>query len=108
MKKLMLGVLLAGLSLSAAADPVKGQKYYLKYLRPLFNYNGQVFATQHLQMEWGTYFKDGGEQFIKEFSKKHPEAAEFLASKKFQKIAPHIKDFAVKYAADSGELPNCN
>jgi hypothetical protein len=108
MKNLMLGIFIAGVSLSATADPVKGQKYYLKYLRPLFNYNGQVFAQQQLQREWEGYFEKGGQKFIKKFSEKHPESAEFLASKKFQKIVPHIKDFAVKYAADSGELPNCN
>ena len=108
MKKLILLAVTLLLSTSAMADPVKGQKYYLKYLRPLFNYNGQVFAVQHLQIEWELYFTKDGNQFIEEFSTKHPEAAEFLASKKFQKIAPHIKDFAVKYAADSGELPNCN
>lgn len=108
MKKLILGVLIAGVSLSATADPMKGQKYYLKYLRPLFNYNGQVFAQQHLQLEWEAYFAQGSKNFIEEFSKKHPESADFLAGKKFKKIAPHIKDFAIKYAADSGELPNCN
>ncbi len=108
MKKLILGLLIAGVTFSAAADPVKGQKYYLKYMRPLFNYNGQVFAQQHLQLEWQLYFNNDAKKFIEEFSKKHPESEKFLTSKKFQKIAPHLKDFAVKYAADSGELPNCS
>lgn len=108
MKNLILLAVTLMLTTSAMADPVKGQKYYLKYLRPLFNYNGQVFAEQQLQIDWESYFQEDGKKFIKEFSKKHPKAVEFLASKKFQKIVPHIEDFAVKYAADSGELPNCN
>ncbi|WNO10062.1 hypothetical protein [Teredinibacter sp. KSP-S5-2] len=108
MKKLILLAVALMLSTSVMADPVKGQKYYLKYLRPYFVYNGQVFASQHIQTEWESYFKNGAEQFISEFSAKHPESADFLASEKFQKMAPHIGDFAIKYAADSGELPNCN
>jgi len=96
------------LSFNAFAESDKGQKYYLKYLRPYFEYNGQEFATQHLKVEWQRYFKGDSSKFIKKFSKKHPEAKEFLESEKFQKMAPHIKDFAVKYAADSGELPSCN
>jgi hypothetical protein len=108
MKKLF--ILILGLSMSAGvfADAAKGQKYYLKYLRPHFDYNGEVFAQQHLKIEWNRYFKNDAEKFIKKYSKKHPEAAEFLASDNFQKIAPHVKDFATKYAADSGELPSCN
>jgi len=108
MKKLMilcLGIMLSFNSL-AAAD--KGQKYYLKYLRPYFEYNGQIFAAQHLSVEWKRYFKKDAVTFIKKYSKKHPQAKAFLESDKFQKIAPHIKDFAIKYAADSGELASCN
>lgn len=108
MKKIILGVMIALMSFGASADADKGQQYYLKYLRPHFEYNGQEFAAQHLKVEWKRYFKKDGEKFIKKYSKKHPESAEFLASDKFQKIAPHIKDFAMKYAADSGELPSCN
>ena len=108
MKKMMLALMFTLVSFGASADAAKGQQYYLKYLRPHFGYNGQEFAAQHLKVEWKRYFKKDAAKFIKKYSKKHPEAAEFLASDKFQKIAPHIEDFAVKYAADSGELPSCN
>lgn len=96
------------LSSSVFADSDRGQTYYLKFLRPYFEYNGQVFAQQHLKIEWKRYFKKDAERFITKYSKKHPDAEQFLKSDKFQKIAPHIKDFATKYAADSGELPNCD
>jgi len=108
MKKLMLVLFGMMLSFNAFADSDKGQKYYLKYLRPYFEYNGQEFAAQHLKIEWKRYFKGNAAKFIKKYSKKHPKAKEFLESEKFQKMAPHLKDFAVKYAADSGELPSCD
>lgn len=108
MKKLILALMFALVPFGASADPAKGQEYYLEYLRPHFGYNGQDFAAQHLKVEWKRYFKKDAAKFIKKYSKKHPESAEFLGSEKFQEMAPHIKDFAMKYAADSGELPSCN
>ncbi|MBY6198124.1 hypothetical protein [Vibrio hangzhouensis] len=108
MKKLILAFALSLLANGAYADAAKGQEYYLEHLRPLFGYNGEEFATQHLKVEWKRYFKKDAAKFIKKYSKKHPESAEFLASDEFQTIAPDIRDFAIKYAADSGELPACN
>ncbi|RRJ82788.1 hypothetical protein [Aestuariirhabdus litorea] len=108
MKKLIILSMSLILSTPTMADADKGQKYYLKYLRPYFDYNGQVFATQKTQNEWKEDFKEDAKIFIKEFSKKHPNAEEFLNGAKFQKMAPHIGDFAIKYASDSGQLPNCN
>ena len=108
MKKLLLLAVLLMLSTSVMADANKGQKYYLKYLRPYFDYNGQVFATQKIQADWEVYFKEDAREFINEFSEKHPNAKAFLNGAKFQKMAPRIGDFAIKYASDSGQLPNCN
>ena len=108
MKQIFLGLMIALFSFGALADVAKGQEYYLEYLRPHFGYNGQEFAAQHLKVEWKRYFKKDAAKFIKKYSKKHSDAAEFLASEKFQEIAPHIRDFAMKYAADSGELASCN
>lgn len=108
MKKFILGLWVIFMSFGAYADAAKGQQYYLEYLRPYFGYNGQEFAAQHLKVEWKRYFKKDAKSFIKEYSKKHPESADYLASDEFQKIAPDIADFAMKYAADSGELAACN
>lgn len=108
MKKLFIGLIALTISFGVFADAAKGQKYYLKYLRPHFGYNGQKFAEQHLKVEWKRMFKKDAKRFIKKYSKKHPKSATYLKSEQFKKIAPHIKDFAMKYAADSGELPSCN
>ncbi|MEH6451682.1 MAG: hypothetical protein V7782_01455 [Psychromonas sp.] len=108
MKKILLMTMLLLFSFGASADATKGQEYYLEYLRPVFGYNGQEFASQYLKVEWKRYFKKDASKFIKKFSKKHPESSTFLASEKFQEIAPDIKDFAMKYAADSGELAACD
>ncbi|MGY5453352.1 hypothetical protein ACVFI8_20760 [Agarivorans sp. MS3-6] len=106
--KLLLGGFIALLSSGVLADSAKGQEYYLEYLKPLFGYNGQDFAAQHLKVEWKRYFKKDAKKFIKMYTKKHPEASEFLQSEKFLEIAPDLKDFAMKYAADSGELAACD
>ncbi|MGF1764263.1 hypothetical protein [Aliivibrio kagoshimensis] len=108
MKKVILALMISLLSFAVNADAAKGQQAYLDHLKPLFGYNGQDFASQHLKVEWKRYFKKDAKRFIKTFSKKHPESAVFLASKEFQAIAPDVKDFAVKYAADSGELAACD
>jgi len=108
MKKIMLMIVALMLSSNAFADADKGQKYYLKYLRPYFEINGQDFANKHLKIEWKQLFKKDAKKFIKKYSKKYPSSKEYLASEQFQKIAPHIKDFATKYAADSGEIASCN
>lgn len=108
MKKLIMVTLGLILTFNVFADAAKGQKYYLKYLRPHFVINGQEFASQHLKVEWTRLFKNDSKRFIKEYTKKFPESAEFLNSETFQKIAPDLQDFAVKYAADSGELATCN
>jgi hypothetical protein len=96
------------MSFSVMADPDKGQQAYLEHLKPLFGYNGQEFASQHLKVEWKRYFKKDASRFIKMYSKKHPESAEYLASEEFQQVAVDIRDFAMKYAADSGELAACD
>lgn len=111
MKKLLLTSLTALallLSGNSWADAAKGQTYYLKYLKPYFNMKGDEFAQQHLKVEWKSYFKKDGKKFIKKYSQKYPEATEFLQSEEFKKIVPHLKDFTIKYAADSGELPDCS
>lgn len=108
MKKTIVALAIAMVSFGALADAEKGQEYYLTHLRPHFGYNGQEFAAQYLKVEWKRMFKKDAKKFIKKFSKKHPDAAEYLASEEFQAIAPDIADFAMKYAADSGELPSCN
>ena len=112
MKRLVTLVLAVMLGLSmavstASADPAKGQKYYLKFMKKATGVNGAKFAAEHTQAEWKALFDGDGSAFIKEYSAKYPDAAEFLNGDKFKKFMPHIKDFAVEYASDSGNVPSC-
>ena len=112
MKRLVTFVLAAMLGLSlavttASADPAKGQRYYLKFMKKATGVNGAKFATQHTQAEWKALFAGDASAFIKEYSAKYPDAEKFLNGKKFKKFMPDIKDFAIEYASDSGNVPSC-
>lgn len=100
---LMLGLI----STQAMADAAKGQKYYLKYMKDGAGMNGAKFAAEHTQAQWKELFEGNGEKFVAEYSKKYPNLAEFLSSDKFAKFMPHIKDFCIEYAIDSGKVPSC-
>lgn len=101
-------IALTALTSSAFADATKGQKLYLKKMKPATGYNGTKFASLHSQDEWEELFEENGAGFIAEFSKKHPKLEKLLNGDKFKnKYMPHIKDFAYKYANDSGEVPSC-
>jgi hypothetical protein len=107
MKKLILLTFGLILTFNVFADSAKGQRYYLKFMRPHFNMTGNDFAGQHLKVEWKQLFKKDAKKFIKVYSKRYPDAAEFLGGDTFKKIAPDVGDFVQKYAADSGELASC-
>jgi hypothetical protein len=112
MKKLMsllvASFLILGLAAStASADATKGQKLYLKFLKGKLGMNGVKFCSKYSQDEWEELFEDDASAFIKEFSSKYPDAKNFLEGAKFQKIKGHIKDFAIEYANDSGNVPSC-
>lgn len=101
-------LLLLGLTTtSALADAAKGQKYYLKYMKEGVGANGAKFAHEHTQAEWKELFEGSAEKFVAEYSKKYPNLAEFFNSDKFPKFMPHIRDFCIEYALDSGKVPNC-
>ena len=89
------------------ADAIKGQKYYLKSLKNKFSMNGTQFAGQHTQDEWEELFENRGEGFIQEYSLKYPKAEKFLQNPKSWKKLQHVRDFAVKYGSDSGNVPSC-
>lgn len=92
---------------TASADADKGQRYYLKVFKPVTGFDGARFAAMHSQAEWEALFADNGKKFIEEWSAKYPDLKNFLESDKFQRILPDIRDFAVKYANDSGNIPSC-
>ena len=92
---------------SVFADSAKGQKYYLKYMKDATGMKGDKFTSGHTQAEWEALFAGSGEKFVEEYSKKYPKLKEFFQSDKFPKFMPHIKDFCIEYAADSGKVPHC-
>ena len=42
-----------------------------------------------------------------EFSAKYPDLKGFFQEEKWSKFMPHIKDFCIEYAVDSGKVPSC-
>ena len=107
-KIILLGALLGSLGSSVLmADVKKGQKYYLKTFKSKFKMNGVKFATLHTQEEWIVLFENEGEGFKKEFSQAYPKSQKLLSNPKVWKKLQHVKDFAIKYASDSGNMPSC-
>lgn len=107
-KILLLGVFLGSIGSSVLmADIKKGQKYYLKTFKSKFKMNGVKFATLHTQEEWKELFKNEGEGFKKEFTNNYPKSKKLLSNPKVWKKLQHVKDFAIEYANDSGNVPSC-
>lgn len=107
-KILLLGVLLGSIGSSALiADVKKGQKFYLKTFKSKFKMNGVKFATLHTQDEWIALFENEGEGFKEEFSERYPKSKKLLSNPKVWKKLQHVKDFAIEYANDSGNVPSC-
>ena len=90
------------------AGSQKGQKYYMKTFKAKFgNMNGAKFASMYTIDEWEELFAQEGEAFIEEFSERFPKATKVLNGKKAWKKLQHIRDFAIKYASDSGNIVSC-
>ena len=105
---LLIGALLGSVgSVTLMADVKKGQKFYLKTFKSKFNINGTKFAALHTQDEWTALFENEGEGFKKEFSERYPKSGKTLANPKVWKKLEHIRDFAIEYANDSGNVPSC-
>lgn len=83
-----------------------GQTYYRYILKPMLGYGGQKFTTSYTQLEWRALFDNNATRFKEKFGV-NPQMVEFLNSEKFEKIAPHLKAFAIYYSLDSGYVPKC-
>ncbi len=91
-------------STSAMADVKKGQKAYLKSCKKCHG-NGTKGAAMKAQDEWEELFEDNA-ALIKE-KHKGDKSEKFFNGKKFEKLAPHLKDFLYEYGNDSGNVPSC-
>lgn len=89
------------------ADPVKGQKIYLKTLKAKFHMNGTKFAAEHTADEWEELFDDNAAGFIEEYSERFPKAERFLKNPKNLKKLRDVGDFAREYGSDTGNVPSC-
>ena len=87
---------------TASADPVKGQKIFIKKFKKPCGFNGAKFAVKHSQGEWEEIMKNG--KFKEEMMKICPNIKE---SKIKDKWIQHIYDFSYEYANDSGNVPSC-
>lgn len=97
-------VALGLMSTSASADIKKGQKGYLKTCKKCHG-NGTKGASMQTQDGWTELFANDNALIIKKHAGTKGE--KFFGSKKFKKLAPHLKDFLFQYGSDSGNVPSC-
>ncbi len=103
---LMAGTMVLGLFATAVnADIKKGQKAYLKKCKKCHG-NGTKGAAMKTQKEWEHAFENDATIF-RDWHKSDTKAMKFINSKKFKKLAPHLKDFLYEYGSDSGNIPSC-
>jgi hypothetical protein len=95
------------LSSALTADVNKGKRYYMKDFKQKFRMNGLQFTQLHTAQEWTALFAEEGKGFISEFTRKYPEQKAFLDDPKLWKKLQHVRDFAIEYAKDSGNIPSC-
>lgn len=106
-KRLLAMIMVLFLISSAMADAEKGKRYYMKNFKQKFKMNGLDFVQLHTQAEWKLLFDDEGKAFIIEFSKKYPKYATYLNDPRTWQKLQHVRDFAIEYASDSGNVPTC-
>lgn len=87
-------------SASAFADPGKGQKIYIKELKPVCGFDGGTMAKKHTQAEWKAIQAAG--KLNEELIKQCPEAKPLKDT-----YIEHVFDFLHNYASDSGNVPAC-
>lgn len=87
-------------SASAFADAGKGQKIYIKEMKPVCGFDGGTMAKKHTQAEWKA-IQDAG-KLNEEMLKQCPEAKPLKDA-----YIEHVFDFLHNYASDSGNVPAC-
>jgi len=97
----------AAITTTASASVKKGQKYYLKDCKSCHG-TGTKGAAMLDQDEWDEMFANDNEEIkaVHEDSE-DSRAIKYFNSKKFDRHAPHLRDFLYEYGADSGNVPAC-
>jgi hypothetical protein len=100
-KLLLVAIFTIGvLSTSVFADAGKGQKIYIKELKPICGFDGGTMAKKHTQAEWKAIQEAG--KLNEELIKQCPEAKPLKDT-----YIEHVFDFLHNYASDSGNVPAC-
>ncbi len=94
------GVLMALTSTVASANVSKGQKLFIKKLKPDCGFDGAAMAKKHSQAEWKAL--GNGAKLEAEIIKQCPKVKDVK-----DKYLPHLYDFFHEYANDSGNVPSC-
>lgn len=103
LKVILAGTLALGIATtSVSADPVKGQKLFIKKFKEPCGFNGAKFAAKHSQAEWEAIMKEG--KFKDELIKICPNVK---AEDVNDSWIEHLYDFSHEYANDSGNVPSC-
>ncbi len=94
-------ILLASLvTTSGSADPIRGQKLYLKKIKEDCGIDGAVMSAKHTQDEWEELKKSG--KFEDEIKSICPNVKDVK-----DKYVPDLFDFFYEFGSDSGNVPSC-
>jgi len=94
-------VLLAGVATTTvSADPVKGQKLYMKKLKKACGFTGAKMSAKHTQDEWEKIKESG--KLEDEIKKQCPNVKDVK-----DKYLDDLFDFFYEYGSDSGNVPSC-
>ena len=104
-QKIIISLLTACLMVTSLyASEAKGKKLYIQKCKKCHGTGGKGASMQTMD-EWEDMFANDGEEIIEKHEK--PGAKGYFNSPKFQRNAPHLKDFLHTYGSDSGNVPSC-
>lgn len=107
MKKNLILIFLLSSVLLANAQTHKGKVFYYYLLKPSLGYDGSVFAKKHTDKQWVKLFSNNAKGLKKELLYQNIKLKEFLDSEKFIEILPHLKAFALEFASNKKNFPEC-
>lgn len=107
-KELILLVLLFVSSLGANGNSEMGRTVYKHVFKPELNLIGDDFVSKHTAAQWEELFANDAEGFKKEFGGISPVLDALYKKEKFKELIPHLKEFTVEFASDSGYSPHCH
>ena len=92
----------------AEGNSEMGRTVYKHIFKPELGYIGDDFVSKYKAKEWQELFANDGEQFKKVFGGISQKLDDFYKTDEFKAMLPHLKAFAVEFAADSGYSPHCH